>query len=551
MKSLLRVCFTLLCFTLLSVVSNAQNCCPQITNGLLAYYSFCGNANDMSGNGRNGTVHGATLTADRFGNSNSAYSFNGTTAYISVADAAPLRLVNTDYTISAWIYETSYATSQDAIITKRTTSAQQGYILNVQGTSQLVTRRINYQVAGGSDPRVFSTDTVYLNTWTNVLVTYTASSHTALIYMNGVLTGMATNILSPLTTTAALWIGGDVSGSPYGFHGKIDDVAFFNRVLSPAEILQMQGDNAACPCLIASYLFTGNTADSSDHQYNGINHGATLTTDRYGMPNKAYHFNGGSNYISIADTADLRLNNTDFTISAWFLLDSLSTTNKAILTKRTTAAFSGYILNVEGSLQPSPGKLNFQVAGGSDPRVFSSTIVPIGSWQQVAVTYTNSNHTAKMYLNGTWNATGTGIQTPSGATTSALWIGGDVSGSPYYFEGKIDDVQIFTCAYSDSEIAQLYHDQTVGVSVPVSTATFTILKNPVKDFLQIQMPEELSVDRSFRIYDLIGKVVITDVINMDRNSSTVTLNVKNLSPGIYLLQLNSDKGSITRKFVKE
>ncbi|TAF12105.1 MAG: hypothetical protein EAZ75_03925, partial [Flavobacteriia bacterium] len=45
------------------------------SNGLVAYWPFSGNANDQSGNGNNGTVNGATLTTDRFGNSNSAYNF--------------------------------------------------------------------------------------------------------------------------------------------------------------------------------------------------------------------------------------------------------------------------------------------------------------------------------------------------------------------------------------------------------------------------------------------------------------------------------------------
>jgi len=38
----------------------AQNAKAQdwITNGLVAYYSFNGNANDASGNGYNGTVYG-------------------------------------------------------------------------------------------------------------------------------------------------------------------------------------------------------------------------------------------------------------------------------------------------------------------------------------------------------------------------------------------------------------------------------------------------------------------------------------------------------------
>lgn len=57
-----------------------------LTNGLTAYYPFNGNANDASGNGNNGTVNGATLTADRFGNANSAYRFNGA-SWVQLPDA--------------------------------------------------------------------------------------------------------------------------------------------------------------------------------------------------------------------------------------------------------------------------------------------------------------------------------------------------------------------------------------------------------------------------------------------------------------------------------
>ncbi|MBK7031388.1 MAG: hypothetical protein IPH45_20325 [Bacteroidales bacterium] len=64
---------------------NQKTCGGGIpTNGLSAWYPFNGNANDLSGNGNDGTVNGATLTTDRFGNPNSAYSFNGTTDFIGI-----------------------------------------------------------------------------------------------------------------------------------------------------------------------------------------------------------------------------------------------------------------------------------------------------------------------------------------------------------------------------------------------------------------------------------------------------------------------------------
>ena len=57
-----------------------------LTNGLVAYYPFNGNANDASGNGNNGTVFGATAGTNRFGKlTNSSFNFNGTSQYISLS----------------------------------------------------------------------------------------------------------------------------------------------------------------------------------------------------------------------------------------------------------------------------------------------------------------------------------------------------------------------------------------------------------------------------------------------------------------------------------
>ncbi|OIN60058.1 hypothetical protein BLX24_04195 [Arsenicibacter rosenii] len=73
---------------------------PSLTDGLVAYYPFNGNANDESGNNRHGTVHDATLTTDRFGNANKAYAFDGVNDWIDVAKDAAFQF--NDFTLSAW-----------------------------------------------------------------------------------------------------------------------------------------------------------------------------------------------------------------------------------------------------------------------------------------------------------------------------------------------------------------------------------------------------------------------------------------------------------------
>ena len=71
----------------------------QVINGLTAEYSFNGgNANDgIAGN--NGIVHGATLTTDRFGNSNFAYLFSGND-YIALPHSTALK--NSTSSVSLW-----------------------------------------------------------------------------------------------------------------------------------------------------------------------------------------------------------------------------------------------------------------------------------------------------------------------------------------------------------------------------------------------------------------------------------------------------------------
>ena len=76
MKKTLYVLACALC-TLLVLPAAAQVPSYVSTDGLVGWWPFNGNANDESGNGNDGVVNGATLTEDRFGNVDKAYSFDG------------------------------------------------------------------------------------------------------------------------------------------------------------------------------------------------------------------------------------------------------------------------------------------------------------------------------------------------------------------------------------------------------------------------------------------------------------------------------------------
>ena len=87
-----------------STDSNGNN--NIITNaipeeGLVAKYSFAGNANDETVNANHGTVYGATLVSGRKGRPNNAYSFDGINDSI-VFPYLPLS-VDDQVTVSLWV----------------------------------------------------------------------------------------------------------------------------------------------------------------------------------------------------------------------------------------------------------------------------------------------------------------------------------------------------------------------------------------------------------------------------------------------------------------
>ena len=92
---------------LIVIIVTSNSLQSQIpTNGLVGYWPFSGNANDSSGNNLNGTVNGAVLTVDRFGNSSSAFNFDGIDDYILVNDDDLLSFPNNEFTFSFWVNQT-------------------------------------------------------------------------------------------------------------------------------------------------------------------------------------------------------------------------------------------------------------------------------------------------------------------------------------------------------------------------------------------------------------------------------------------------------------
>jgi len=214
-------------------------------DGLVAYYPFNGNANDASGNGNHGAVHGATLTEDRFGNPNSAYYFDGQ-SWIVVKDDQTIKPSNA-LTISAWIKIDDFSNINDylRIISKHGEVTEAG---GSHGSYQLVTGRKKER---GTCYFTLRTSTKYNSTTTKSavslnkwhLITATWDGSTAKLYFDEEIVAIGNFTGNIKYDNNSLYIGRDGYYPQNLFTGCIDEVRIFNKELNAREVIGLFNSN--------------------------------------------------------------------------------------------------------------------------------------------------------------------------------------------------------------------------------------------------------------------------------------------------------------------
>jgi hypothetical protein len=240
---------------------------PLSKEGLTAYYTFDGNADDKSGNGYDGTVHGAAMTQDRFGKINAAYSFNGTSDYIDCGAVNPV--TGNHFTLSVWIYFTDIVSSfvidgwyGSTVIMKGNQSGTSGsYGINIANYVQgeAITfentaawfhvnpnkETVSYKV--GSSKGVFSP-----HRWYNL--SGTLNNNTLKLFINGKFVATAAMTGELTASTLSFAIGRKGTLPHHFFKGSIDDIRIYNRALSDQEIQALYHEGGYTPPLDAPSL---------------------------------------------------------------------------------------------------------------------------------------------------------------------------------------------------------------------------------------------------------------------------------------------------------
>ena len=210
-----------------------------IKRGLTAYYPLDGNAKDQAGH-NDGTVHGAVLTADRFGHTNSAYRFNGNGAYIQMASQLPEM---TSATISLWVAFDDWAGYQMLFFEGDTGPGH-----DLAGLYDA-----NFSFVTKDDSGLgFRNWLPPLHTWTHLACVADAAARTVQLWINGAL--VSTNAFAGganIGYHSEFSLGHRGGYNDWFFIGSMDEVRVYNRALSGPEVSALYAQQAGRPVDLA------------------------------------------------------------------------------------------------------------------------------------------------------------------------------------------------------------------------------------------------------------------------------------------------------------
>lgn len=454
---------------------------------IVAYYDFNGNAKDVSGNQNNASIHGATLTQDRFGRANQAFLFDGVQSQLRANNSAQLQSATTS--VSFWVRVDEIPGQGEVYILSHGGWQERWKISLPSHGKPIWTTH-----AGGSCCSDLDSGTpLEVGTWTHLVMVHDGAKEK--IYLNGVLANERDYAGDLDATTQPLGMGYAPIDNDYFFKGALDEVTIYDGALSDVDVANLYSDQSTPPVvgneLVAAYSFSGNTLDNSSYGNHASGGNIEYATDRFGFGKKSVRFNGVDAGVTAPNSSDL--NSPAATVSFWVKANTLPASGEAYL-----LSFGGWQERYKISL-PGHGKMvwtthataccsDLDAGGGNE-------LIP-GTWTHAAFVHDGTKD--KIYVNGVLVAE---KDSPGDLanTVHPLGIGYDPIDVANYFDGSMDEVQVYNYALSDSEINDLYTEQNTAVIDPDPLVLNLPFSGDFKDASQFenhgQSKTQLTYDR--------------------------------------------------------
>lgn len=220
-----------------SVASNSTGAPVEATcinRDMAVWLQLNGNLTDSSGNGRTVTPsNGPTATVGATGQANTAYAFNGSDQYLTIANADVIPADTTNYTVSVWAKGIAPGSTDYAYFAIRGATTSIGssvfWLGTITGVNQYISSAANGRYGSGA-----STVSSTAGAWRHVVLVFAGNYQTT--YVDGVQrTDTSNGATAVATTGTVLTLGGGTAGFR-DLVGALDDFRVYNRALSASEV---------------------------------------------------------------------------------------------------------------------------------------------------------------------------------------------------------------------------------------------------------------------------------------------------------------------------
>ena len=232
-----------MCLATATLAQTVPNYVPS--NGLVGWWPFNGNAIDESVNTNDGTVNGATLTADRFGNAGKAYGFNGINNNIVVNSNPSLNInIGQSLTVSCWLkHNLASANINKYFISKYSGISTTGESFAL-GTGLQGNGYTWHQIASGvNNGREIQGNNIINDGQWHFITSILEMGNNTKLYVDGILDSSVAFPLSGSIINSINLNFGCNSNNTYYYNGNLDDIGIWNRALTQQEITGLYTSN--------------------------------------------------------------------------------------------------------------------------------------------------------------------------------------------------------------------------------------------------------------------------------------------------------------------
>lgn len=210
----------------------------RLDSGLVAYYAFCGDVSDGSGNANNGNSRGnPTYGPDRNGNPDAALVLDGVGDYVEIASSPSLERPKAQVSLALWFNTQNYFQNRWAVLLTKSDqvpldSRQYSLYYERNGTIYF-------------NSEIVTVEPLPLDTWHHLAVTY-SDSNVIRCYLDGGLLVQDTLTDTISVNSLPLHLGRDIPGVNEFYVGSLDEVRIYDRVLRPEEVQALVTDSSNC-----------------------------------------------------------------------------------------------------------------------------------------------------------------------------------------------------------------------------------------------------------------------------------------------------------------